>query len=250
MVVRTLFYFTFLLSSSLLFAIDEEKLAKSLDLDPVLEAHPYNFFGVTSMYANEPLTRQMLVIQDVDAELKETRFIEAKDFFIVEIPKDNKKYASFAFVGIKQEEVKPLITAPPTDTALTSLLRHLSLIPVSFANGICEVKGPSSFESIEALNNYYQTAYVQDTLKCLGQKLPPFRDNLDLLKKDPKAFWEKKLKELTNLLAFISLAPKSEKLCDFFKSLSRENLALVYGRRSDSRKIQKMYEDYLKKVSP
>lgn len=244
MIVRLLFGTTLIFFSSILFAIEEEKLAKSLDLDPVLEAHPYNFFSVTSMYANEPMTRQMLVIEDVEAELKETRIVEAKGFFVVEIPNDTKTYSSFAFVGIKQEEVRPLLNLKPS---VTQTLRGLFLIPQSFANETCEVKAPSSFESIEELNKYYETAYVQNTLKCLNQKLPPFQGNQELLIKDPKAFWEKKLKEHHNLLTFISKAIKSDKLCFFFTTLTRPEIEMILNGGKASKKLQLRYEVLLLK---
>jgi hypothetical protein len=239
--LRLFFGISILIFSSLLLAFDEEKVAKSLDLDPVLEAHPYNFFGVTSMYANDLLTRQMLVIQDVDAELKEIRIVEAKGFFVVEFPKDDKSYASFAFVGIKQDEVKPLLDLKPS---VTQFLQDLFLIPKTFAEE-CSVKAPSSFESIEALNKYYERAYTQDTLKCLSQKLPPSKENLDQLKKEPRAFWERKLNEQQNLLRFISRAKKSEKLCSFFTTLTRAEIEIILSGGKGTKKIHKKFDEYL-----
>lgn len=229
--------------SSLIFALDEEKIAKSLDLDPVLEAHPYNFFGVSSMYANDPLTRQMLVIQNVDAALKEMRIIEGKGFFVVEFPKNEKSYSSFAFVGIKQEEVKPLLNS---SLSVTSFLEQVFfLLPESRANQTCDVKAPSSFSSIEVLHKYYEIAYVKDTLKCLNHKLPPFKENLELLTKDPELFWVKKIREHRNLLAFISSAKKSDKLCAFLTTLKRSELETIFSNEEHFKVLHKKFEVYL-----
>src|SRR5690606_40895959 len=95
-----------LISSFTASAFDEDKLAEALGLEIISEGNPYNYLGINKIYANDSLSRQLLIVSDVPGELKEKRLFEQKGFLIYEIPKSEKSYVSMALVGIKAEEIE------------------------------------------------------------------------------------------------------------------------------------------------
>lgn len=202
--------FTFFLSQTL-FAFDETRVAASLGLELVLEGHPYNFFGINALYVNDDMSRQMLVVSSVQGELKETRFFHHKGFLIVEIPKSSTHYASVAFVGIKEDEVKEKIK---TTSVWRKFFDELNPLPKAYASD-CSLTPNLNLDGIKTLADHYGKSLWKSALKCMDQANNSFYDGtigrakdlkegLANLFQDPKKFWEEKVAAVRNVGEFIS----------------------------------------------
>lgn len=201
----------FLLTSLNLFAFSEEKFARSLGLEPVLEGNPYTFLGVHTVYTNDTLSRQMLVMNDVPAKLTEARIIKSKDYLIVEIPKDDTRYVSMALVGISEDEVKDRWKI--TTSVWKTILDELSPIKKSYAQD-CNPFGISYGSGIEGLQNFFSSTVGRHALSCLGDILQgawgstggfviSIGEGIANLLKDPKKFWDGKVAQMKQIVDFI-----------------------------------------------
>lgn len=210
MFFKTLALILFILFSTTVFAFDDEKFARSLGLELVDEGHPYNFLGVTHMYANENLTRQILVVRDVKAELKELRIIKAKDYLILEVPKDEKSYSSMALIGITEEEIRKNMNQ---SSFIRTIWNHLILFPKAYSED-CGTGGAISPIGLEALQNFYGSSVARGAMKCMANFFQGVWDStgglaqsaiegIQNLVRDPKQFWDKKVSEAKNMVSFI-----------------------------------------------
>jgi hypothetical protein len=212
MLLRLLFTTLFLFLSSGLLAFDEAKVAVSLGLELVSEGHPFNFFGVNSVYVNDDMSRQMLVVSNVEGELKEKRIFHHKGFLIVEIPKTSTSYTSIAFVGIKEDEVNEKIK---TTSVWKKIWNELKPVRRVYAEEDCGLTSTTPLTGISQIASHYGTNVIKSSLRCINQinqgfndgtvgRLKDFNDGLIELFKDPKAFWEKKVQALKNVGEFIT----------------------------------------------
>lgn len=211
MIFRSVFalFLTFL--SAQLFAFDELKFAASLGLELVSEGHPYNYLGINTIYVNDNMTRQMLVVSSVPGDLKETRIYKQKGFLIVEIPKGDSSYVSMALVGISEEEIQKNIQT-------TSVFRKIwnELVPIRNAySEECGISGMPNLPGLESLQKLYDSNFAKGALKCISNFLQGFWDStggmvadaaegIKNLISDPKQFWNRKVEEFNNLKKFIS----------------------------------------------
>lgn len=191
-------------------SFDEAKFARSLGLQEVLEGHPYNFLGVHTMYADESLTRQMLVMRDIPAPLESMRIIPSKNYLIVEIPKSEKSYTSMALVGISEEEIKGYWKT----TSLWENIRN-EFIPLKKAYSFdCEIVGLPKLNGLEAVQRFFGTPFARNALSCMGEFLDGAWEatggfvvsvgkGIVNLIKDPKKFWDEKVGQMRNLANFI-----------------------------------------------
>lgn len=202
---------TFLSFSTL--AFDEARFATSLGLEIISEGNPYNFLGVNTMYANDSLSRQMMVMTDVPAELKEMRIIRAKGYLIVEIPKSPTTYISMALVGIGEEEIKQKIT---TTSVWEKILHELDPFKKAYSgeDPDCAYGTPAT-PGIGELAAAYGTNFLKGTLKCVsnvlhgvwdstGGRVAGFIEGVGNLINDPKGFWDKKVEGMKNMVDFVS----------------------------------------------
>lgn len=194
-----------------LFAFDEEKFAQALGLELVSEGHPYNFLGVNTMYANDSLSRQMLVVKDVKAHLPEMRIIKARGYLILEIPRNENSYASMALVGITEEEITKNIK---TTSVWRKIWNELDPLPKAYSEE-CAVRGTASAAGLEGLQNFYGSSFAKGALKCMsnffqgvwdatGGQVAGAVEGIKNLIADPAAFWDKRVEEMKNIGKFIA----------------------------------------------
>jgi hypothetical protein len=224
----------FIFVSANTFAFDESKLATFLGLELVSEGHPYNFLGINNLYINDSMSRQMLVVSDVPGELKETRIIKQRDFFIVEIAKSQTSYVSMAFVGISEKEINEKIT---TTSVWKKIWLELTPLPRAYGQD-CGISGLPSLKEIEGVATYYGTSIAKSALNCISAANQGVRDStvgvvesaaegIKNLLKDPKAFWAEKVQRLKNVGNFISnFASRMKQLSTSISSLPAETIAM------------------------
>jgi hypothetical protein len=211
MVLRILIGLLLTLFTTKLFAFDEANFAESLGLELVTGGHPYNFLGVNRMYANDSLSRQLLVMTEVPAELKEKRILHAKGYLILEIPLSEKTYISMALVGIDEDEIKRKIV---TTSLWQKFWPQLNPLPMAYGNDDCVVSGTPETPGIEQLSQYYGKSYLKGALSCIGNALSGvvgstygrFKDTVEGIQHlitDPIGFWDKKVQGLNNIVEFI-----------------------------------------------
>ncbi len=210
MIFKTLCLILFLFISTNSSAFDHEKFARALGLELVDEGHPYNFLGVTHMYANDTLSRQALVIHDVKANLKETKIIKAKDYLILEIPNGENSYSSMALIGITEDEIRKNIHS---SSVFKTLWNQLNLFPKAYSED-CGPEGSLVPIGLETLQNYYGTSVAKGAMKCMTNFFQGVWDStgglaqsavkgIENLIQDPKKFWDQKVSEVKNLVNFI-----------------------------------------------
>jgi hypothetical protein len=208
---RAILAFILSLISFHLHAFNEEKFAHALGLELVSEGHPYNFLGVHTMYANNDLSRQMLVIRDVKAPLQEMRIIKASGYLILEIPKDENTYGSMALVGISEDEIRTKIT---TTSFWQKLWYELHPLRKAYSDD-CTIRGVPDLNGLENLKNFYGSSLAKGAVKCIGQffqgawaatggQVAGAIEGIENLITDPKAFWDKKVEQMKNLKKFIT----------------------------------------------
>ncbi len=213
MILRGMLTLLLLLASPLLQAFEEEKFAHALGLELVSEGHPYNFFGVHTMYANENLSRQLLLMRDVPGELKELRIIQAKGYLIAELPKSAGTYISMALVGINEDEIRRNLT-------LTTVWHKLwnQLNPLSQAFGVedCStIQGRPTARGLEQLQAFYGSTFVRGSINCItnfsrgvwrstGGRVGDLIEGIGNLIRDPRAFWDRRVQQVRNLEHFIA----------------------------------------------
>ena len=194
-----------------IFAFDEANFASSLGLEKISEGHPFNFMGINTIYVNDTLGRQLLVVSDVPGELKEMRIIHHKDFFILEIPKSPTSYASMALVGIAEEEIK---THLKTTSVFKTIFRELNPIPRAYSQDCSSVYTSSITSSISGIKNYFGGTVAKGAAQCIGSFLQGIWDatggqiadaweGIKNLVNDPKEFWDGKVQQFKNLKNFI-----------------------------------------------
>jgi hypothetical protein len=238
MIIRGLLGLISLFISLNIQAFDESKLAASLGLELVLEGHPYNYFGINTIYVNDALNRQMLVVSDVKGELKEMRIFKQKEFLIVEIPKTDTTYTSMALVGIGEEEIKEKIK---TTSVWKTILREFNPFPNAYASdNDCGPTGAGiNQSSIGSIAAYYGEAFGKGAMKCInnfiqgfwestGGQLEAMNEGIANLIKDPKAFWDKKVQEFANLKNIIMhLDVKLKEMATSIAGLPAETITMI-----------------------
>jgi hypothetical protein len=213
MIIRGVLALVLILASPLLRAFEEEKFAHALGLELVSEGHPYNFLGVHTMYANETLSRQLLLMRDVPAALPELRIIRAKGYLILEIPKSASTYYSMALVGITEEEIRRNLA--PT-TVWRKLWNELTPLPRAYGVEDCSgIEGRPTARGLEQLQAFYGSSFVQGSFRCIsnflqgiwgstGGRVGDLVDGIRNLVTDPRAFWDRRVQEVRNLERFIA----------------------------------------------
>jgi hypothetical protein len=224
--LRALISLVLLLSGFNAFAFNEEKFAQSLGMERVLEGNPYTFLGVHTVYADEDLSRQMLVMNDVQSKLEAPRILKSKDYLIVEIPNDEKSYTSMALVGVREEEVK--LHWKKTSSIWNILIEEFSIIKTSHAQD-CLPFGISLGAGIEGLQNFLSSPLGRNALNCLGDVAKGawgstggfalgIGQGIKNLIKDPKGFWDDKVAHMKSVVNFIKSF--SQNLTSSFPSLA------------------------------
>jgi hypothetical protein len=211
MILRVLIGLILALLATKLYAFDEMKFADALGLELVTEGHPYNFLGVNRMYANDSLSRQLLVMTEVPAELKETRILHAKGYLILELPLSKQTYISMALVGISEDEIKRKMI---TTSIWKNIWLQLHPLPTAYGNDDCLLTGTPETPGIEQVSQFYGRSYLKGALSCIGNalhgvagstygRLKDTVEGIQHLISDPNGFWDKKVQALNNIVEFI-----------------------------------------------
>jgi hypothetical protein len=273
MIFRGLFALILTIFSSTLFAFDELKFAASLGLELVSEGHPYNFMGVNSMYVNDSLGRQMMVVSSVPGELKEMRIFQRKGFLIVEIPNDASSYISMALVGVTEEEVKQHVK---TTSVWKKIIQELNPLPNAYSNE-CGIHGAASLNGLEQMASYYGTAFGKGALQCIssflqgvwdatGGQVADMAEGIKNLVNDPGAFWDRKVEELKNLKNFIlnfdtkikemavgianlPAETKTQMICSFVGSIGADAAIAILAGGAGVGKILFRLEEYVTRIA-
>lgn len=259
--------------SSTLLAFDELKFATSLGLELVSEGHPYNFMGINTMYVNDSLNRQMLVVSDVPGELKEMRIFKRKDFLIVEIPKGATSYVSMALVGITEEEVKQNVK---TTSVWEKIIHELNPMKKAYSNE-CGIHGAASLNGLEQMASYYGSAFGKGALRCIssflqgvwdatGGQVKDMAEGLKNLWNDPEAFWDRKVQEMKNLKNFIlnfdtkikemavgianlPAETKTQMICSFIGSIGADAAIAILAGGAGVGRILFRLEQYVTRIA-
>jgi hypothetical protein len=273
MIFRGLFALILTLLSSSLFAFDELKFATSLGLELVSEGHPYNFMGVNTMYVNDTLGRQMMVVSSVPGELKEMRIIQRKGFLIVEIPRDATTYVSMALVGITEQEVKDHVK---TTSVWKKIFQELNPLPSAYSNE-CGIQGAAILHGIEEMASYYGSVFGKGALQCIssflqgvwdatGGQIQDIGEGIANLVRDPGAFWDRKVQELKNLKEFIyhfdtkikqmvvgianlPAETKTQMICSFIGGIGADAAMAIIAGGAGVGKILFRLEEYVTKIA-
>ena len=257
-------------------AFDETKFAEALGLDLISNGNPFNFLGVNRMYANEDLSRQLLIAADVPATLKEMRVIKRKGFFILEIPKSESSYWSMAIVGIPEEDAMKLIEEKKTTSIIRTIINELMPIRSAYSTE-CAIPGShASLSSLDGLKEFYGSSVAQGALKCMSSALQGAWDStggmvvsayegFKELIKSPGEWWDKKVEQVKNLKNFIThfdtkikemgvaianmpAETKVQLICGFVGGLGADiALALLTGGAGAAKVMLRM-EEYVSKV--
>ncbi len=275
MVLRYLLTVVFLFASSLSQAFEEEKFARALGLELVTEGHPFTVFGVHTMYANENLSRQLLLMRDVPGELKELRILQAKGYLIAELPKSAGTYFSMALVGITEDEIRRNLTQT---TVWHKLWDQLHPLPRAHALEDCSViEGRPTARGLEQLQAFYGSTFVRGSFSCVhnllrgvwassGGRVNDLVEGISNLITDPRAFWDRRVQQVRNLERFIAnfdtrfrsiassiaILPTSAKvqmLCGFLGGLGTDAaIAILAGGAGLGQLLFRM-EEYVRRLS-
>lgn len=271
--LRALFILILSLFSTSLFAFDELKFATSLGLELVSEGHHYNFMGINTMYVNDSLGRQMMVVSDVPGELKEMRIIKRKDFLIVEIPKSPTSYVSMALIGITEEEVKQNVK---TTSVWDKILQELNPIQKAYSNE-CGIHGAANLAGLEQVASLYGSSFGKGALACIssflqgvwdatGGQVADMAEGLKNLWNDPGGFWDKKVQEMKNLKNFIlnfdtkikemavgianlPAETKTQMICSFVGSIGADAAIAILAGGAGVGKILFRLEEYVVRIA-
>jgi hypothetical protein len=123
-----LLIFTLIFPLTLL-AFDEFEVAPKLGLDVGMGGKPWTFLGTTSVFVNEDLSRQMMVVRNAPGKIKSIQFIEVPGYLIVNIPEGKETFTSLALVGISRENILPFL-----DNVTFSWKNFLPFIPSAKAS--------------------------------------------------------------------------------------------------------------------
>lgn len=273
MILRALLLLILSIFSTGLFAFDELKFATSLGLELVSEGHPYNFMGINTMYVNDSLGRQMLVVSDVPGELKEMRIFQRKGFLIVEIPKSPASYVSMALVGITEEEVKQNVK---TTSVWKKIIQELNPIQKAYSNE-CGIHGTASLNGLEQVATMYGSTFGKGALKCIssflqgvwdatGGQVADMAEGIKNLFNDPEAFWDRKVQEMKNLKDFIlnfdtkikqmavgianlPAETKTQMICSFVGSIGADAAIAILAGGAGLGKILFRLEEYVVRIA-
>lgn len=235
--VRLPLGFLIFLFSFTAFAFDEGKLASSLGLEIISEGNPYNYLGINKIYANDNLSRQLLIVSDVPGELKDKRVFEQKGFLIYEIPKSENSYVSMALVGITQDEVDKILGS--TTSVWKTIKRELNPFPSAYASYNCAVDGQASLGSLNQLGTHFGSSVASGAAKCIssflqgiwdatGGQIKDVYEGLQNLINDPKGFWNKKVDQFKGIKDFIlNFETKMTELMDNIASLPAETKVML-----------------------
>lgn len=234
---RWLFGLILLIFSCTTFAFDEDKLASALGLEVISEGNPYNYLGINKIYANDNLSRQLLIVTDVPGELKEKRLFEQKGFLIYEIPKSDKSYVSMALVGIKAEEIDQALGS--SSSVWKTIKRELNPFPSAYASYDCAMAGENSLGNLSQLGTHFGSSVASGAAKCIssflqgiwdatGGQIKDAYEGLKNLIDDPKGFWNKKVDQFKNIKDFIlNFETKMTELMDNIASLPGETKVML-----------------------
>lgn len=126
------------------------------------------------------------------------------------IPKAENSYLSMALVGISEEEFQKHLK---TTSLWKIFLREISPIQNVYAEE-CIIPGQPRAESLESISTYYKTNVPRDSFQCVANGLKgawnstggvilDASEGIKNLFKDPKSFWDRRVKEVQNLVGFI-----------------------------------------------
>ncbi len=275
MILRCIFALVLIFTSSLTKAFDEEKFAQTLGLELVSEGHPYNFFGVHTMYANENLSRQLLLMRDVPGELKDLRIIQAKGYLIAELPKSASTYMSMALVGISEDEIRRHLR--PT-TVWQKLWDQFNPLPQAYGLEDCStIQGRPTARGLEQLQAFYGSTFVRGSLSCIsnfrhglwgstGGRVGDLVEGIGNLITDPRAFWHRRVEQVRNLERFIAnfdarirgissfiarlpAEAKVQMLCGFLGGLGGDALTTILAGGAGLGQLMFRVEEYIRKLT-
>ncbi len=203
-----LLIFTLIFPLTLL-AFDEFEVAPKLGLDVGLGGKPWTFLGTSSVFVNEDLSRQMMVVRNAPGKIKTIQFIEAPGYLIVNIPEGKETFTSLALVGITKENILPYL-----DAVTFSWKTLLPFIPSAHATA-CAPSGMPAIPGLTELTTYFTTGAGAGFARCLmnfaqgawdatGGVVKNFLQGVGHLISDPRGFWDGKVAQMRNMWNFMT----------------------------------------------
>lgn len=190
-------------------AFDEFEVAPKLGLDVGMGGKPWTFLGTTSVFVNEDLSRQMMVVRNATGKLKSVQFIDAPGYLIVNIPEGKETFTSLALVGIPRESILPYL-----DSVTFSWKNLLTIFPSAQAS-VCGTSGMPAIPGLTELTTYFTTGPGAGFARCLmnfaqgawsatGGVVTNFIQGVGNLLSDPRGFWDGKVAQMRNMWNFVT----------------------------------------------